>query len=573
MSIMAVDDLLRVPQMIITRFWRVLFLLMLGLLHVAALRGAEDFWTRALMLAHFGLFITWQPFMRGEKRLTPAQIAGIAVVSLGILFFLNWWLLALWVSILAGIVGGKVFLFQAPGLRRFYLVVLMYLVALLLIWIVPSSVAASSLRPEVQVLAEYGLPFLFAVMVIIPVEPDSAETPQIIDFFYAALLFLMLVVLVLGAFAFMEIGRLEYVVALMYSLLIIAGVLLILSLVWNPRAGFSGLSMYFSRYLLSIGMPFEQWLYILAELSQIESKPERFIREATQGLARLPWVAGGSWQAGSESEEFGHSSDNSVEYANQQLHLKVYTRQRLSPSLEWHFHLLGQLLGEFYVAKLREQKLQQQTYVQAVHETGARVTHDVKNLLQSLNVLCAAAERETSDALELAALMRRQLPVITQRLQQTIDKFQRPQSDTGRLIRAGMWWESLKRAYHNRGVVFETGNMEASMLLPQELFDSTADNLLQNALRKRKLDSDMSVRVIFACGDSIELKVCDSGPAIAPDVARGLLRGPVPSESGFGIGLYQAARLAEISGFTLKLIDNEPSNVCFSLQGSGRGRQ
>ena len=80
------------------------------------------------------------------------------------------------------------------------------------------------------------------------------------------------------------------------------------------------------------------------------------------------------------------------------------TRQTLSPSLEWHFHLLGQLLGEFYVAKVREQKLQQQTYVQAVHETGARVTHDVKNLLQSLNVLCAAAERVAEEPHCVAAL-------------------------------------------------------------------------------------------------------------------------------------------------------------------------
>ena len=135
---LAIEKLLRHSQLVITRFWRVLFLLMLVLLHVAALRGVEDFWTRALMLAHFGLFITWQPFMRGERRLTAAQVVGIVAISLGILFFINWWLLALWVSVLAGIVGGKVFLFQAQGLRRFYLIVLMYLAALLLVWIVPN---------------------------------------------------------------------------------------------------------------------------------------------------------------------------------------------------------------------------------------------------------------------------------------------------------------------------------------------------------------------------------------------------------------------------------------------------
>ncbi len=67
---------------------------------------------------------------------------------------------------------------------------------------------------------------------------------------------LLLIVLALGSFAFMTVGKLDYIMALSYSMLIIAGVLLILSFAWNPRAGFGGLAVYFSRYLLSIGLPF-----------------------------------------------------------------------------------------------------------------------------------------------------------------------------------------------------------------------------------------------------------------------------------------------------------------------------
>jgi signal transduction histidine kinase len=564
-------SLLNSSQIAIARYWRVLFLVMLALLHVVALRGAEDLWARALMLAHFGLFISWQPFMRGEQRLSTAQIVGIAVVSLGILFFLNGWVLALWVSVLAGIVGGKVFLFQARGLRRFYLVVLFYLVALLLVWIVPSAVLSAAPRGEVALLAQYGLPLLFAVMLIIPVERDSAETPQIVDFFYATVLFLLLVVLVLGALAFMQIGRVDYVDALIYSLLILAAVLLVLSTAWDPRAGFSGLSMYFSRYLLSVGMPFEQWLFILAELSQLESKPERFLKEAAHGLSRLPWVQGGYWQSATEAGEFGEVSKNSIEYTNQELHLRVFTRQKLSPSLEWHFHLLGQLLGEFYIAKLREQKLQQQTYVQAVHETGARMTHDVKNLLQSLNVLCAAAARESEqDSAELAALIRRQLPAITQRLQQTVDKLQKPQTDTGKFVQARAWWDGLLRTYQSHGIALDAAQIPETLLLPKELFDSAADNLLQNALRKKKLDPAIDIRAVFSCGDAVELRVCDSGAPVAAEVLKGLLRGPVPSDTGFGIGLYQASRLAEASGYSLSLSENARGHVCFSLRGDIR---
>ena len=165
---MATTAALQISQLFMARSWRGLFLVMLVSLHLATMWGTEDFWARGLMLAHFGLFILWQPFMRGEHRLTSAQVAAIAAIALGTLYFLNWWLLALWVSVLAGIVGGKVFLFQARWLRRFYLVVLLYLVSLLLIWIVPNTFIRVPLPNEVELLAQYGLPVLFLVMVAIP---------------------------------------------------------------------------------------------------------------------------------------------------------------------------------------------------------------------------------------------------------------------------------------------------------------------------------------------------------------------------------------------------------------------
>src|SRR3990172_12968866 len=177
---MTTSKLLQVSQMVTTRFWSVLFVGMLVLLHLSAMRGAGDPWARALMLAHFGLFIIWQPFMRGEQRLSAGQTIGTLVISVAMLFFLNWWLLALWVAVFAGIVGGKVFLYRARWLRRFHLVVLFYLIALLLLWIVPNTFLAQALPQEIQLLAQYGLPVLFLFMAVIPAEPDSAETPQMV---------------------------------------------------------------------------------------------------------------------------------------------------------------------------------------------------------------------------------------------------------------------------------------------------------------------------------------------------------------------------------------------------------
>lgn len=565
---MATATLTRAYPMLINRYWRLLFVAMLVLLHLTAMRGVEDIWARALMLAHFGLFILWQPFMRGEQSLTPLQLAAIALVCVMALFFWNWWLMLLWLCMLAGVVGGKVFLFQARWQRYFYLTVLLYLVSLLLIWVFPQLLPGFSQTQELMQLAQYGLPLLFLVMLALPTETDNGEAPHVVDFFYSAFLFMIIALLVLGSFAFMTLGRVNYPVALTYSLLLIAGILLLLGLAWNPRAGFAGLGMLFSRYLLSVGLPFEKWLSFLAELSQWERQPEKFLQQACAGLGKLPWVSGGTWRSSAYSGEFGQPSKNTVEFADPELQLRVYTPYKLSPALTWHFHLLGQMLGEFYTAKLREQKQQQQSYLQAVYETGARVTHDVKNLLQSLNALCAAAEQEAGGADELQALMRRQLPLITQRLQQTLDKLRAPASDNAGVVQAQSWWRSLQRSYAGQNIEFRDGEIGAEVLLPRELFDSAADNLIQNALGKRKLQGDFAISVSFSCGENARLEVCDAGRAMAAATARELLRGPVSSDSGLGIGLYQVARQAEVSGFTLALAHNADGKVSFVLSGA-----
>jgi hypothetical protein len=66
--------------------------------------------------------------------------------------------------------------------------------------------------------------------------------------------------------------------------------------------------------------------------------------------------------------------------------------------------------------------------------------------------------------------------------------------------------------------------------------------------------------------------VCDAGRAIAGVTARELLRGPVASDSGLGIGLYQVARHAEASGYTLALAHNVDGKVSFVLSGAMKPR-
>jgi signal transduction histidine kinase len=545
------------------RHWRFVMIAMLALLHLAVLRGTADDWARALLLAHLGLLLIWQPFLRGEYKVSLTQTAFIGLGAVAVMFWIGWWLLAFWVVVLAGLVGGKVFLHQARWQRRCYLVVLVYLLALLAIVILPQIAPSGGISPEIRTAAEYGLPILLLALALMPAEPVAPEAPQVIDFFYSIFLMLVLGTVILGSFTFMTLGRVPYLEALTNTVFLIAGTIFVLGLAWSPRTGYAGLNVFFSRYLFSIGLPVEKWLYFLAELSQVEVRPERFLAEGVAGLARLPWIAGAAWHAGGQRGETGERTDHAVLYESADLELTIFSRYRTSPALQWHMHLLGQLLGEFYSAKLREQALRHASYLQAVHETGARLTHDVKNLLQSMNTLCSVASQ--GDSPELQALIRRQLPAITQRLSATLDKLQRPGAEESRRVPLREWWEVLARQYQEQKVEFSAAGLDPEVQVPKALFDSVADNLLQNAIAKRAGGEDIRIRVTIMCDNGLDLHVHDTGRAVPPDIAKQLLRTPVRSSAGLGIGLYQAARQAEANGYALTLAENRDGSVCFAL--------
>jgi signal transduction histidine kinase len=554
------------------RNWRLVVIAMLALLHVAVLRGVADPWARALLLAHLGLLLLWQPFVRAEQRVSPVQGLLLMLGAFLVMMRLDWWLLAFWVVVLAGLVGGKVYQNTARWQRRCYLVVFVYLLALLAVVILPEIAPGRQIDPEIRRYAEYALPLLFVLIGLFPTEEQPVESAQMIDFFYSLFLMLVLVVVILGSFTLMTLTRRPYLEALATTVLLVGGTVLLIALAWNPRSGFSGLNVFFSRYLFSIGLPVEKWLHFLAELSQLEARPDRFLTEGVAALAHLPWISGVTWRSSDptteQAGEEGAASEHAVEFENGALALKIYSRYRISPALSWHLHLLGLLLGEFYLAKLREERLRESSYMEAIHETGARLTHDIKNLLQSLNVLCAAATREEDrDSPEVRALLRRQLPVIAQRLAETLGKLQRPEPEADAYAGARDWWDALAQQYRAEGVEFSPPAIAAGARLPRSLFDNVADNLIRNALAKRAADDGLRVSVAFEAGKDLTFSVCDSGAAVPAHLEDTLLRGPINSGAGLGIGLYQAARLAESKGYRLALQTNQDGEVRFALRG------
>jgi hypothetical protein len=475
--------------------------------------------------------------------------------------------LAFWHALLIGLLGGRVFSSQAKQERIAYLLAAMYLVAMLLIWVEPRLLAQSSATSAVGWLAQYILPLLPANIILLRTPRENTPSGSL-DFFYSLMLFLLVVILVLGSFTIESVTHLDYALVLLRVLFSIAAVLIALSWLWDPRAGFSGLGQLLSRYLLSVGMPFEQWLQRVATSADSEQSASMFLNAALDELQTIPWVVGGTWQTDTGRGVFGTASDHRANFTYHHFQLTLFTRWRLSPALTLHVKLLVQLLGEFYESKLREEQMRGAAYMQAVYETGARLTHDIKNLLQSLSTLCVAAEQVGNDE-KLVALIQRQLPQLTQRLQLTLDKLQAPKSSNEVVINATTWWNRLKLRYRDAGVEFSAKRIPAGLEIPAELFDSVADNLLQNALEKKRGNPNMRITAIFSApanDSNTALDIMDDGPAIPAEIAAQMFKSVLPSSTGLGIGLYHAARQARFAGYNLAIRHNRNGEVSFRLE-------
>ncbi|MBI5786351.1 MAG: HAMP domain-containing histidine kinase [Rhodocyclales bacterium] len=554
------------------RWRRQLLVAMLALLYLVLLLGPANPVARTLFVVHLGLFMLWQPFVRTDQRIElpilAMMFALVAVVAVG----LNGWLLLVWIAMLAGVVGGKVFLFESRWSKLFYLLALLWLIAALLLLTMPVAVPQIiNTESQVIVIGRLVAPAVLGMMMLLPPEREVDSQPEVVDFVYSVVLVLLLAVLALGSVAIMMLAGHRYVEALLETLLAIGAALLILGWVWNPHMGMAGVGTVFSRYLMSVGMPVEQWLHALADLAQRQDDPDEFVAEAARDMVhRLPWVTGVEWQADAASGSCGAIQGTRSEFTFAPLVVRIYTRYPLSPSLTWHFSLLAQLLAEFRADKLRARQLKRLTYVEAIHETGARLTHDVKNLLQTLRTLCTAAQDEQADegvSPAFATLLRRQLPAITERLGQTLEKLQAPRLESDERVLLRRWWDDLRSHYHLSGIEFAVeGEFADTVQVPAALFNLAVENLIANALDKRAASPWLIIRVTLrVASDGISVDVCDDGKPLGAVLTRELFHGPVHSETGMGIGLYQAARLLEPAGLAVSLVANEPGEVCFRL--------
>ena len=552
-------------------------------------------WRPMFFFAHIGAVLWWQPVVPQRLKLSSLQIAAIAISGALLSALLSAWVLLAWTILLTGLIAGRVTMLAPRRERNFYLAALGFLVVVVFLLIVPALLPAH-LRtglpgPMARSWLIGSLTTALLPLAILAWQGDRVSdgkrdldrvTGAAYDLVYTGWVVGLLLLVTFFGIALMALTLLGYLESMAITLICVS--LLMLTFSWlsvpfeetgSEAGGSSGmLPALLSRYLLSFGLPYEVWLSRLTALHREESDPANFFNSAMRALGTLVIVVGAEWRGAAMAGRFGESEGgDEVRIAIQEhggesareIVVLLRTREVLSPVFLWHFRLLIGLAAEFHWAKAREAKLVQQNYLRAVHETGARLTHDVKNLLQSLNGLIEAVHYVQGDE-EVRKLIGRQLPAIAQRLGATLAKLQAPSTDSQRMLRIDAWWAAMRKRHERAGLMFEATAIESGMQVAEPLFDSAADNLISNALRKNAEQPGLSICVTLVCrGSTVELTVQDDGAAIEPSLADRLFSVPVASRDGLGIGLYQLAARATEMGYRLYLEENRPGCVRFAL--------
>ena len=562
----------KLNHLLATNSQRILALMLLAL-HAFLIWGdGTTQLQKAFFICHYGLFLMWQPVWRSTEKLTKAALVVFVGVGLIAFFYINWWLTAIWLSILFGLLGGRVFSEESKANRAVHILAASYLLAMLLLWVVPKLLGSSDDLEAAKFVIRYLTPILPLAILFISTQSHKTGQQPVLDFFYTLLLMLLAFILTLSSYAIGTIQAINYVQVMFITIFGLAFGLLVFSFFWKPNTRFSGVELLMSRYLLSIGLPFEEWVKNIAGLGEIESTPNGFVQAAMGEMTALPWVSGVSWLADETQGKLGETSQHITHFNFKDFHMSLHTRWQISPALYVHVKLLTQIMGEFYEAKRREETLRQNAYMQAFYETGSRLTHDIKNILQSVGTLVTAAEQtEDKDNDALLKLIRKQLPVLNQRIASTLDKLKAPGEDKKRLEKMSAWWKNLQLRHGRDDVEFVADNMPAQEI-NAEVLDSVLDNLLNNALEKTKYQPDTLIKVEMH--HNVEQGLCidvsDSGKAMSAQTANDLFKKHIASPNGLGVGLYHAAQDSTQAGYCLSLLSNLNGAVCFRVVVSSK---
>jgi signal transduction histidine kinase len=519
--------------------------------------------SRSLFITHFGFFLMWQPVYKQEMDFSLIELMVLLGLIGVFIIWLNVWLTPFWMLLLLSLLTGRIFS-QGMGRVAYGIAVIVLFLQLILIT-----------TPELFGL--HGFPTaavatleLLLILMLVPlffIRSEEHRHATHVDFIRGFLIVILTTFLCMGSVLVTFTANIPYIQSLASTIIFAALFLLFMALLWSPRGGFSGLAQLWEKYLLNIGGPFEQWISQLSSLEANTSlEPDYFLQTSIKYLQERHWISGIHWKTGNTQGLAGEESRYMVSVSDEKVELILYAYSPVGPALLLHTKLLLSVLMFYYKAKIQERQLTKQAHLRAIYETGSKLTHDVKNILQSTKTLTQAVLHEDERNEETLQILKKQLPLLTERLQTTLDKLSAPALEPSKSVPLKIWWHDVQTKYAGRDINFSE-SIHTDPPVPADVFNTVTENLLENARSKRLLQPDLSITVTLQA-DNINISLCvrDNGSPVHEEARANLFDEVVFSENGFGIGLYQSSQLAKRAGYELQLESNNQGNVCFCLK-------
>ena len=487
--------------------------LMLFFLLAAIHAGSNDTIVQSFLIAHFGFFLLWQPVVNQQSTFNNTQLVILLMVIAAFIYWFNPWLIAFWSLSLLSMLTGRIF---ARGLSRVaYGLAVVTLFIELILHITPELFSLTALSSSMQ-------PVFVTTILLAPLAlllfPTTDIVSSQVDFIRGFLVVILAIFLCMSSVLVSLSTNNSYIESLVISIILLSIFLLITALLWTPRAGFSGLAQIWEKYLLNIGGPFEQWITHVSTLESNSSlRPKNFLSASLRYLMQQHWICGVSWQTDNEEGFEGERSAYKVNIDDEKLKLTLFSHTPVGPSLLLHAKLLLSVLTFYYRAKLQEQQLIKQAHMQAIYETGSKLTHDVKNILQSTHTMTQIINDNDAQMQEIIDVLKKQMPLLTQRLNVTLEKLRTPKNleSNGQILSGSLlkWWNQLQLRYTGRHIEFES-EVSNDMHIPVDIITTVVENLLDNARNKRIREPELQITVKLMTDDgNIQLSVADTGSA------------------------------------------------------------
>jgi len=402
----------------------------------------------SLSIVLYGLFLLWQPLWSKETRVSAATVAVIALLFFTLTYFFPNESLVFVGLILSGLIGSR--LLGQSTFRSFDLLALLIITVEMATGLVPDTFEQIRLP---ALFAEYMQSIILVPVLLFFFAPNPVHQKQDrnqVDLMHGLLAATLLFIVLLGGIVINLLYGVDYIDGLLLTVFIVATLTIGISWFWNPGIGYSGIGVLWNRYAMTIGGPFETWINTLTTL--IEERyltPNEYLEAACEHLVDNDWLNAIEWQFENYRISVGEKDGPWLEHQlDAKLTVVIYFKADPGTALEQHTILLIRMAYQFYLAKLNQQKMRAQEHFATIHHTGARLTHDIKNILQSIKTSLEILKMD-DDSIQSQQLLQTNLRQIGSRLESTLNKLRTPKLNTRiSLIDCRQWLERFGKQHH-----------------------------------------------------------------------------------------------------------------------------